>query len=148
MQHPCTFPTTHTDTDEDTDISHTHTHTQAPTAFIFAIYATKWLWTEWSHQLILVQIEGIGQQEEITQKPDVIRFRPCTYTRLDHALTRNTGSRLIPSLLQLTFPLKDDITQLPASCFWQRQRMGVWVCFLCVHVFLCVEYHDVSDMYY
>lgn len=42
---------------------------------------------------------------------------PWTETQLDHVLTHNTGSLLIPSLLQLTFPLKDNITQLPASCF-------------------------------
>lgn len=53
----------------------------------------------------------------------------CPHTP-DRVLTHNTGSLFTPSLLQLTFPLKDNITQLPTSCFWQRQ------------------YHDVSDRCY
>lgn len=55
---------------------------------------------------------------------------PCTKTQLDHVLTHNTGSLLIQSLLQLTFPLKHNITQLPASCFRQKQlvTLCVWVC--------------------
>lgn len=44
-----------------------------------------------------------------------------------HILTHNTVSLVILSLLQLTFPLKDNITQLLASCFWQRQYYDVQI---------------------
>lgn len=70
---------------------------------------------------------------------NVIRFGLCADTQ-HHVLTHNTGSMLIPSLLQLTFPVKDNITQLPASCF----EGNAWVC-MCVFF---VEYRDVSDRHY
>lgn len=122
--------------------SHT---SQAPAPFIFTFYATKptviWVISPADSGSDLRYWMTRGNH--IEPRYDQIQGRPlmhCSETQLDHVLTHNTGSLLIPSLQQLTFPLKDNITQLPASC-WQKQYMGVWqVC-----VFLCL---DISDRDY
>lgn len=48
---------------------------------------------------------------------------PCVQTKLDHVLLHNTGGQLIPSLLQLIFPLKVD-TQI-TTIFIKKY---VWMC--------------------
>lgn len=138
---------------------HKHTRAQASVAFIFTIYVTKraaiWVISppDFGSDLRYWMTRG----NHIEPRYDQIQGRPLmpyAGTPLDHVLTHNTGSLLIPSLLQLTFPLKDNITQLPTSCFWQEQymclRQCAQVCFffcLCVSHFLCAEYHHVSDWF-
>lgn len=136
----------HTDKDGETHYTHTHMGaSQAPAPFIFTIYATKptviWVISPADPGSDLRYWMTRGNH--IEPRYDQIRGRPlmpCSETQLDHVLTHNAGSLLIPSLLQLTFPLKDNITQLPASC-WQKQYTGVWQA--CVFLYL-----DVSDRCY
>lgn len=98
-----------------------HIHT-SQALFIFTIYATNLA------VIRLISLADFGSDlrywmtrgNHIEPRYDRIQGRslmPCTKTQLDHVLPHNTGSLRIPSLLQLTFPLKDTITQLPASCF-------------------------------
>lgn len=54
----------HTDTTGETDTSHAQAKFLPHSSSLFML--PNWLWSEWSHQLILVQIWGIGWQEEIT----------------------------------------------------------------------------------
>lgn len=126
MQHPCNRTTTHRNRWRDTS----HIHTSQPNS--------SWPFTlpnQLRYKLISPADSGSDVRHWMTRgnhiepRYDHIEERllmPCTKTQLDHALPYKKGSLLIPSLMQLTFPLKDNITQLPASCFWQKQYMDVW----------------------
>lgn len=64
------------------------------------------------------EAEDDGRKSHRTQ----IRSNPgtssnaCVQTKPDHVLLHKTGGQLIPSLLQLTFPQKINITRLPPAC--------------------------------
>lgn len=139
MQHPCTG-TTAAQTN-----SGTHKHTHARTPALAEVYSSSLfmvasrLWSDWSLRLILVQIWGnwMTRGNHIGPRYDHIRgtsSNGCTKIKLDHVLPQSTGSLRTPSLLRPTFPLKDATTQLPASCFWQKQYTDVWQI---VSAFIC-----------
>lgn len=54
--------------------------------------------------------------DQIQGHPLMLRVQ----TKPDHVLLHKTGGQLIPSLLQLTFPLKVNITRLPTACLLKK----------------------------
>lgn len=64
--------------------------------------------------------------DQIQGRPLMLRVQ----TKLDHVLLHKTGGQLIPSLLQLTFPLKVNITRLPTACLLKKKTR------VCVNVLL------------
>lgn len=115
--------------------SNTHKHTStctAPGLFIFTIYGSK----QTVMPLISAADSGSDLRNWMTRgnhigpRYDRIRFgtsfNGCTEIKLDHVLSLCTGGPACPcSSCSQCSREKGGVTQLPASCFWQKQYQDV-----------------------